>query len=132
MPQLQNIVLTDRQATPVSHTFVPTNIDAQGVGTCSESSGVPIGENKLSVSHKVSGKKHKCEVRLAVPIVQNQTINGITSPVVVRTGSAFLTFIFDESSSEQERKDIVGMLQSSLDATKVLVNDTIVKLQGVY
>jgi hypothetical protein len=51
---------------------------------------------------------------------------------VARTGYPQVTFTFDESSTEQERKDLVGMLASSLDASKALTNDTIVKLQGVY
>jgi hypothetical protein len=64
--------------------------------------------------------------------VQNQTINGIVTPVVVRTAYAELMFTFSESSSEQERKDCVGMMADSLAASKVLINDTVVKLQGIY
>lgn len=50
MPQLQNIVLTDRATTPVNHTFVPRDIDRNGVATVVESTGVPVGENQLSIS----------------------------------------------------------------------------------
>lgn len=132
MPQLGNIVLTDRAATPVNHTFTPKGI-VDNVGTVVKSSGVPIGDPRFSVSMKQNGNgNYKGEIRLAVPVVQTQTINGVSTPVVVRTAYASLTFTFDPSSSEQERKDCVGMLQSSLDATKALVNDAIVKLESVY
>lgn len=132
MPQLQNIVLTDRAATPVNHTFVPRDIVA-GVGTVTEVTGTPIGENRLSVSlKKTPSGRYKGILKLDVPIVQTQTINGVSTPVVVRTSYAEVAFSFDATSSEQERKDAVGMLESALGSSKTLVNDSIVKLQGVY
>lgn len=132
MPQLQNVVLTDRAATPVAHTFTPDDIKS-GVGTVIETTGVPVGNSRLSVSHrKTPSGVHKAELRLAVPVVVNETVNGVTRPTIVRTAYADLTFSFDSSSTEQERKDIVGMLQSALEPGKTLVNDTVVKLQGVY
>jgi len=132
MPQLQNLVLTDRAATPVSHTFTPINIDTNGVGTVAETGTVPIGEPKFSIQNKRVNGRFKVTLKLSVPVVQTQTINGISTPTVVRTAYVDATFTFDGTASEQERKDIVGMFQSSLDPAKVLVNDTLIKLQGVY
>lgn len=133
MPQLQNLVLTDRATpTPVNHTFVPREISA-GVGTVVESTGVPIGNSSVSVSlRKTPSAKFKATLRLAAPVVQTETISGVSRPVVVRTAYANVEFNFDESSTEQERTDLVGMLASSLETGKTLVNDTVVKLQGVY
>ena len=132
MPQLQNLVLTDRAATPVAHTFTPINIDANGVGTVAETGTVPVGEPKFSIQNKRVNGRFKVTLKLSVPVVQTQTINGISTPTVVRTAYVDSTFTFDGTASEQERKDIVGMFQSSLDPAKVLVNDTLIKLQGVY
>ena len=132
MPQLQNLVLTDRAATPVAHTFTPINIDANGVGTVAETGTVPVGEPKFSIQNKRVNGRFKVTLKLSVPVVQTQTINGISTPTVVRTAYVDATFAFDGTASEQERKDIVGMFQSSLDPAKVLVNDTLIKLQGVY
>lgn len=131
MPQLQNLVLTDRKATPVAHTFTPFDIK-NGVGTVVEQTGVPVGNNRFTVSLRRTGNRYKAQLQLVMPVTQNETINGITTPKVVRTAYADLSFTFDATSSDQERKDLVGMLQSSLDAAKVLVNDTVVNLQGVY
>lgn len=98
-----------------------------------ESTGVPIGDGRVSVSLRQTAEgRYKAAIRGSFPIVQNQTVNGVVLPVVVRTGYADVTFTFDKSSTEQERKDVVGMLMSALDPAKVLVNDTVVKLQGVY
>lgn len=132
MPQLQNIVLTDRAATPVNHTYTPRDI-VGGVAEVVESTGVPIGDNRFTVSLKETAQgRFKGVLKGQFPIVQNQTINGVTTPVVVRTSYCTMEFSFDKSSTEQERKDCVGLMQSSLDTSKTLVNDSIVKLQGVY
>lgn len=131
MPQLQNLVLTDRKATPVAHTFTPFDIKG-GVGTVVEATGVPVGNNRFTASVRRTDTRYKAQLQLVMPVVQNETVNGITTPKVVRTAYADVTFTFDQTSSDQERKDLVGMLQSSLEPGKVLVNDVVVNLQGVY
>jgi len=136
MPQLQNVVLTDRAATPANHTFIPVNISngAKGnLGTVEESTGVPIGNPQLQVAmNKTAGGRYQGLLKLRVPVVATQTINGVNTPTVVRTAYADLTVTFDPTSNEDERKNLVGMLQSALDSSKTLINDTLVKLQGVY
>jgi hypothetical protein len=132
MPQLQNIVLRDRAATPVNHTFTPLDIQS-GVGTTTESTGVPVGDPSFTVSlRKTPSGGYKALIKGRFPIVQTQTINGVSTPVIVRTAYSEFSFSFDATSSEAERNDVVGMMQSSLDANKPLTNDLIVKLQGVY
>jgi len=133
MPQLQNVVLTDRKATPVAHTFTPRDITS-GVATVIETTGVPVGNSRLSLSLRQTGQngRYKAEMKLAVPVVVNETINGVTVPKVARTAYADVTFTFDPTSTEAERNDIVGMLADSLGVSKALVNDTVVKLQGIY
>lgn len=133
MPSLQNTVLTDRAATPVNHTFVPRDI-VSNVGTVVNSTGVPLADKRLTTSlTKTQGAgNYKAVIKLAVPVVQDQTVNGIISPMVVRTAYAELTFTFAPTSTEQERKDVVGMMQSALAPAQILINDTVIKLQGVY
>lgn len=131
MPQLTNVVLKDRQSTPVNHTFIPEDISG-GVGSLAESTGVPIGDARLTISMRKTSDRRKPEFRLSVPVVQNQTVNGVTRPVVVRTAYADIKFNFDATSSEQERKDLVGMVEEALKATNTMMNDVLVKLQNVY
>jgi len=133
MPQLQNIVLMDRATTPVSHTFTPLDIQ-NGVASVVESNGVPIGNSKLSISLRKTPQagKYKAVLVLSLPTVVTETINGVARPSVARTAYAEATFTFDATSTEQERKDLIGMFASSLDSSKVLVNDVLVKLQAVY
>lgn len=133
MPQLQNLVLTDRTpVTPVNLTFVPRDIDAKGVGLVVNSAGTPIGEKRCSVSMSKRNNRYHGEVRLTLPVVVTETINGVSAPVVVRTAHVALTATFDEKSTEQERKDAIGLMASALETGKVLVNDALVKLEGVY
>lgn len=131
MPQLQNVVLTDRKSTPVDHEFTPLDISG-GVGTVVESSGIPVGQNRLTISQRVSNGRYRPSLRLQLPVVQNQTINGVSTPVVVRTAYVEVNFTFDQTSSIDERKDAVGMIASALQSDKTLINDTVVNLQGVY
>lgn len=132
MPQLQNAVLTDRATTPVNHTFVPRDI-VDGVGTVVESTGVPLGDSRMTVSlKKTATGNYKARIQLTRPVVETSVVNGINVPVVTRNAIADVTFTFASTSTEQERKDLVGMLASGLAPGIVLVNDTVTKLQGVY
>ena len=132
MPQLANVTLTDRKGTPVVHTFTPENI-ASGVGTVVESSGIPAGSNRLSISlGKQANNRYKPNLRFSFPVVQTETVNGVSRPVIVRTAYATVEFSFDSTSTEAERNDVVGMVADSLGVSKTVVNDTVVKLQGVY
>lgn len=131
MPQLQAISLNDRETTPVAHAFTPKDIK-DGVGAVVRSSGVPVGEESLTVSMRRASTRYRGKVTLAVPVVQTETISGISKPVVVRTAYAEINFTFDSASTTQERNNIVGMLADALAPSKILINDTIVKLEGVY
>lgn len=131
MPQLAPLVLTDRAATPVAHTFTPKDI-ANGVATVVESNGVPIGENRFSISTRRVNGRIKSRLVLAVPVVQTETINGISKPKVVRESVVDATFTFAADSTEAERNNTIGMFADSLGTGKVLVNDTLVKAQGIY
>lgn len=133
MPQLQNLVLTDRAATPVAHTFTPRDVVAN-VGTVEESTGVKVGDKAFSISvRKTPGNgRYKVTIKLAVPTVVNETINGVTVATVSHTAYVDAVFTFDPKSTTQERKDVVGMFQSAFDPSKVLVNDAVIGLQGIY
>lgn len=132
MPQIGNLVLTDRKTTPVAHTFTPAGEDANGVWSVRESSGTPITDRTASLSLKKTPTRYKPELRFSFPVGAEETINGVTRQIVLRTARARIEFDFDAASTEAERKDVVGMVQSALDDSKALTNDMIVKLEHVY
>lgn len=130
MPQLQNLILKDAAATPVNHTFVPKDIQG-GVGMVKESTGVPAGDARFSISCKQNGNgDYRAQLTLTRPVVVTDVGTGAVT--VARQASFNGTFTFPASSTEQERKDIVAMVSDALTPSKVLVNDALVKLEGVY
>lgn len=133
MPQLQNLVLTDRAATPVAHTFAPSEISG-GVAAVVESSGVPLGNKRvtLSINRTKDNGRYKPSLKFTFPVVQTETLNGVSRPVVVRTAYVDLTFTFDPASTTQERDDVMGQVYSSLATDQTLTRGLIVGLENVY
>lgn len=133
MPQLTALVLQDQAATPASHTFNPRDI-IDGVGSLVETSGVPLGNSIVTISSKQSKTtgKWKGIVKIVVPVVATQVINGISTPVVVRTAYAETTFTFEATSTAQERKDIVAFMRNSLATGATLTYNAITDPSGIY
>lgn len=133
MPSIQTLVLTDRAPTPVNHTFTPNDVKG-GVGVVIESNGTRVGDREFTVSGRASpvSNRWNAKLKLKCPTIGTKVENGITTTVVIRTSFATVDFSFPADSTLQERKDLVGMLQSALDPSKVLVNDTVIGQQGVY
>lgn len=132
MSARSNLVINDRATTPVAHTFSPDGDDANGVHVFSEKTSVPAGNPRYTASLRQSNGKYRPTLKLAVPVVQTQTINGVSSPVVVRTAYIEVSATFDALSSEQERADCVGLMYNSMAAAQTQVNDLLVKLSDIY
>lgn len=132
MPALTSLVLTDRENTPVNHTFVPDD-RVGGVGVLVESTGVKLGDSKFTLSsRKTANGRHRATLKLEIPRVENAVIDGLSVPKVVRTAYATVELSFSDASTTQERKNLVGMLEDSLKSTKTMVNAVIVDLEGIY
>lgn len=132
MPALQSVSVLDRTpVTPVAHVFQPRDVSS-GVGVVVNSAGVPVGEEKLTVSSRKSGAKFRGKLTLTMPVVVNETINGVVTPKVVRTAYVTVETTFDETSSTQERTNAMGMIADALGTSKTLVHNALVGLEGVY
>jgi hypothetical protein len=127
-----NLVINDRAGTPVAHTYTPDGDDANGVHVYSEKTSVPAGNPRYTASLRYTNGKYRPTVKLTIPVTQTQVINGVSSPVVVRTAYAEVNFTFDQLSSEQERADAVGLMVNSLAASQTQINDMIVKLSDIW
>lgn len=128
-----NLVLKDRAGTPVNHTFTPDGDLPGGTHVFSEKTGVPAGNPRYTAVLKKDGNgRFRPALRLTVPVVQTQTINGVSAPVVVRTAYVELNATFDPLSSDQERKDAIGMFADSLLASQTMMNDLLVNLSDIY
>lgn len=139
MPALQSVVLTDRTpVTPVNLTLSPVG-DVRKVGgstigkvAVGDASGNLLSEKALTIGSRRTAGRFRATMRIAIPVVVTETLNGVAVPRVVRTNYLNLEGSFALDSTEQERTDIVGMLASALGTTKVLVHDTFVKGQAVW
>jgi hypothetical protein len=132
MPALQALSIVDRTpVTPVVHNFTPRDVTS-GVGLVVANAGVPLNEERLTVSMRKSGSKFRGKISLAVPVVVTEIINGVSVPSVARTSYVNAEFTFDESSTLQERTNLVGMFADSLGIGKALIHGAIVNLEGVY
>lgn len=128
-----NLVVADRTTpTPVNRTFTPDGDDVNGVHIYSEKSGVPAGNARYTAQLRFTKGKYRGTLRLAVPVVQTQTISGISSPVVVRTAYVEVNVTFDSLSSAQERADAIGMMANSLASAQTQINDLIVNLSDIW
>lgn len=131
MPQAAAITVNDRAATPVAHTFNPRSISGdQAIFV--ETASAPVGERKIVVSSRKSGKNHKVRLLIVNPTLVNETINGVTYPKASRTAFADLTLTFSEESTLQERKDTVGFLANSLAASVTVLDGALTNLEGIW
>lgn len=132
MPQLNPLVLKDAASTPADHTFKPRD-SAGGVSTLVETAGIPLGESRITMSQNRSNNgRVRVIVKLAIPVVQDALIAGVTKPTVVRTSYADITFNFDGSSSTRERADIVAYVNSLTAKTQSMAQSVLVDLEGLY
>lgn len=136
MSARSNLVINDRASTPVAHTYTPDGEPGKaGVHQFSEKTSVPAGNPTYTISLQQpngTGRYYRATVKLVIPVVQTQTINGITSPVVVRTSTIHFDTQFDKLSTDQERKDAVGLMVNSLAAAQTQINDLVVNLSDIY
>lgn len=71
-------------------------------------------------------------VMLTAPALVTETVNGVSVPTVPRLALIDATFRFDETSTEQERKDAVGMFANALASSQGVVMGTLVGLEGIW
>lgn len=131
MAQATTITVNDRAATPVAHSFAPRRIES-GLATFVEPASVPIGDKQLAIRWRKSGSRYYQRVTMTAPAISTETVNGVAVSKVLRVGLIDATFRFDDTSTEQERKDLVGMFANALAAAQTVVNGTVVNLEGVW
>lgn len=132
MPAVSAITVNDRAATPLAHTFTPDKED-NGVWIFREATGVVKADPTITVkSPKRQNGKLRTNLWFRVPVVQTETLNGIASPKQVRVSYVTLEITFDENSSLQERKDVVGFVYNSLATSQTMLNAVLTQAEGLY
>lgn len=134
MPAVTPLVINDRAATPVAHTFTPSGQDpVTGLWVFEELTGVPAARARFTHVKKVQANgKIRLRMGFAVPVVVTETINGVVKPTKIRDGYANVEFTFDGLSTDQERKDLVGYVFNSLNPAQTMIDKTLVNLENLY
>lgn len=132
MPATTTLSIYDRASTPVLHDYHPDG-KVDDVWAFVESDGVPLGDRKITISKSVtSSKKRKLRIVLTDPVMTTETVNGVARQIEERIGYATVTFTFDESSTLQERKDLVGKTHGLLSESQTFMMAVLEDLQGIY
>jgi len=125
MPSLAPIAVLDGAATPVSHTYTPTKIDASGVATLQERVGlVPVGYPTMTWSVRppvANGTTYKVVGKLVIPkVITTTDTTGKTVTSVDYSNQVTLEFVFANRSTTQERKDMRVLSSNVLKDTAVI------------
>jgi hypothetical protein len=120
MPANAAIAIQDGAATPVTHTFSPTKIDANGIASFQERvSGVPIGYPTITWSVRAPTKgssSYKITGKLTQPKVIDVTdTSGKSVKTVDYVNLATVDLVVSEKSTKQERKDLRVLMANALN-----------------
>ena len=133
MPSASTITINDRETTPVAHVFTYGGEDANGVNVfVNNTSDLIAGRERLTVSTRQSAGKHRVKIVLTDPVTATETVNGVSVPRVTRTAYADLSLTFDELSTLQERKNVIGMLENMLKTTQTALDAVLTNAESFY
>lgn len=111
MAQLTSIVLNDGTA---DVTFLPHEITSQNVARLRTNAETVIGTEELSVQARDAVSNRRVTVKVTLPVVQNEVINGITTPKVVRQQIATVELSLPKTSLKSDRKRARSLIASAL------------------
>lgn len=135
MPILQNLVLTDASTpTPVNHTLTPQS-NSGGTAIVAEAGTTKFGELRLEITPKFNrgpGQKLLVDIRLVIPKVVTETINGLPVSKIAWTDLFTGQFSMGYESTVQSRKDLIAMVASAMASSKPLLYDTVTKAEGIF
>lgn len=111
MAQLTSIVLNDGTA---NVTFLPHEITSQNVARLRTTADTVIGAEELSVQARDAVSNRRVTLKVTLPVVQNEVINGITTPKVVRQQIATVELSLPKTSIKADRTRTRNLIASAL------------------
>lgn len=120
--EVTTIVVPDAAATPVNHTFSPTKVVGDTAFLLEKSASNSTGYWSLGLTQRAplqgqSDKVYRTKVSLAIPVMFDEIINGVTRAVLGYTMRANAEFIVPANATLQNRKDLrklfVGILNDA-------------------
>ena len=127
MAQLSNIVINDGTA---DVTYVPYQIDSGNVARLRTNTDLAIASSELSINPRNGASNRNVTLKLTLPTVVNETINGVVTPRVVRTRTLSVDLSLPKTTTAVERTAARVLLSNALK--NVLVASVIDNNDGLY
>lgn len=126
MPQLVNVTLNNGTEDIV---YTPQQI-VGNVASLIDPATTILGAGQLSNSVRRTAQRRKTTVKLQVPVLGSETVNGITREVILRKAYATVEFDFAIESATADRTEFRKMLISALNDPSFVA--TIDKNESLY
>lgn len=144
MPVLAPVVINDGAATPVAHTFTPSNPDQNGTNYWYDrSGGIALGFPEISQNLREpapngrvssSDRVHRAKIKATLPIMEvtSPTTGTGIQPAPTKAYELVFNgeFILPERSTLQNRKDILAYAKNLM--AHATVSSLVLDLEGSY
>lgn len=135
MGAISTITVPDAAATPVNRNFEPGKIDGDIAFYHEKTASVAAGYWKLGISLRPplpgnGSKIYKAVVKIDMPTVVSETINGVVRTSVEYTNYATMEFSMSADSTLQARKDLRKIAHGILGHAAVV--DVVENLNNIY
>jgi len=139
MTAIAAVALLDGQATPVSKTFSPVNIDQAGVARWADrSGGIAVGFPVISFANRIPTKgsrNYKLTAKVVVPVLEQTSASTATGIQPAPTKAYDLIFscefVLPERSTQAQRKDLLAFAKNFL-ANSAVITPAITDFESVY
>lgn len=127
MGQLAPIVLNDGKT---DLTFKPSGISPDGIAKLVSGNGVIVGDKSLTIGARLNSQRRKVTVKLDLPTVTDETVNGISQPKQIRKAYVRVDTDFSTLATTSEREAAVNLIAAAVKAA--LIKDVIVNNDTIY
>lgn len=127
MAQLSNIVINDGTA---DVTYVPYQIDSGNIARLRTNTDLAIASSELSVNARNGSTNRNVTLKITLPTVVDETVNGVVSPRVTRTRTVSVDLSLPKTTTSAERLAARVMLSNLLK--NALVASVIDNNDGLY
>lgn len=127
MGQLAPIVLNDGTT---DLTFKPSGISPDGIAKLVSGNGVIVGDKSLTIGARLNSQRRKVTVKLDLPTVTDETVNGISQPKQIRKAYVRVDTDFSTLATTSEREEAVNLITAAVKAA--LIKDVIVNNDTIY
>jgi len=139
MTAIAAITLLDGQATPVSKTFSPVNIDQAGVARWADrSGGIALGFPIVSFSNKIPTKgsrNYRLTAKVVIPVLEQTSASTATGIQPAPTKAYDLIFnsefVLPERSTLAQRNDLLAFAKNFM-ANSAVIQSAVQNFESVY